>query len=148
VLVARGILSRHLYDAMDVDERAAVVRRHLPPALLEYAEAVLQVLLWIIERDTLVHLLPHTTLQPMQDAALRFPRSPLQQLFIARFYQVYSGQPWQAMGHLMRALRLGAPLDVEFVVYAARRAIDSQVHMGGVIVCCVSTACAWGCATT
>jgi len=30
------------------------------------------------------------------------------------------------MGHLMRALRLEAPLDVEFVVYAARRISDSQ----------------------
>lgn len=30
------------------------------------------------------------------------------------------------MGHLMRALRLEAPLDVEFVVYAARRTADSQ----------------------
>ena len=47
---------------------------------------------------------------------------------VARFYQVYSGQPWRAMGHLMRALRLKAPLDIEYIVYAARRVTDSLVR--------------------
>ena len=53
---------------------------------------------------------------------------PLLQLFIARYYEVYSGQPWRAMGHLMRALRLGPPLDIAYIVYAARRATDSEVR--------------------
>ena len=49
-------LTPQLYAAMGVEERTAAVHRHLPPALLQYAEAVLH------------------------DAAARFPRSPLMQV--------------------------------------------------------------------
>lgn len=48
-----------------------------------------------------------------------------------------AGRPRDAMGHLVRALRLGAPLDVEFEVYMARRAWDSQARAAPVLVCVV-----------
>ena len=123
-------LSPEVYASMDVDERTDIVHKYMPADLLALVESVLR------------------------SAAVRFPRSAMLQLYIARFYQVgaphlkscssrmlahlnvasdaacslqtYAGQPERAMGHLMRALRLEAPLDVDFVVYAARRTADSQ----------------------
>lgn len=119
-------LSPEMYAAMSVDERAVAVHKHLPAGLVVLVAAALH------------------------EAALRFPHSARMQLFIARFYQasvrvtaaaihpcvnllvvalqVLAGQPSRAMGHLVRALRLGAPLDVEFEVYATRRIVDSQVR--------------------
>jgi len=60
----RPRLTLELYSAMDVEERTAVVHKHLPEELLLYAEHVLQ------------------------ESAVRFPRSAMLQLHIARFYEV------------------------------------------------------------
>lgn len=57
-------LSPQMYAAMDVDERTSVVHKYLPQGLLALAASVLH------------------------DAAQRFPRSALMQLYLARFYQV------------------------------------------------------------
>jgi len=40
---------------------------------------------------------------------------------------VYHGKPTRAMGHLLRALRLDPPMDVDYIVYATRRIADSEV---------------------
>lgn len=60
----RPRLTLELYNAMDVEERTAVVHKYLPEELLLYAEHVLQ------------------------ESAVRFPRSAMLQLHIARFYEV------------------------------------------------------------
>lgn len=56
---------------------------------------------------------------------------------------MYHGKPTRAMGHLLRALRLDPPMDVDYIVYATRRIADSEVccfsgverHLWHMLVC-------------
>lgn len=87
------------WDTMDGAARAAVIAPLIPAVVRE------------VERT-------------MKNAIVVFPGSALLQVFLARHLATFDNKHAQ-MGHLMQAQRLNAGLDVAFLVYQARRNVES-----------------------
>lgn len=104
-LTAPAALDEDTLD--DLDERAAALRRAVPPRVLAEVTALFRA------------------------ATTRMRGSALLQLFLARHYAVWCGNSHLQHSALLGAERRKGALDVAFLVYAARRANEDAAGAGG-----------------
>lgn len=104
-LTAPAALDEDTLD--DLDERAAALRRAVPPRILAEVTALFRA------------------------ATTRMRGSALLQLFLARHYAVWVGNTHLQHSALLAAERRRGALDVAFLVYSARRANEDAAGAGG-----------------
>jgi len=87
-------------EAEDHDDRAAALRRLIPPDVIAEVQALFRL------------------------ATSRFRTSALLHVFCARFYAIYLGNRHMQFSHLLQAEKRSPPLDVSFLVFQARRVAE------------------------